>query len=418
MFGQRGRHYSLGMDDEQLHGLKLVDIKPRHKTATIPGTVTPVPHYPKKLKIYLNNASPYWQAVYWDRGKTYRQSCKTTDKVQAFEVAKVFYEQIILRKYQHPAHLVQYPHISNHHQHKPVKPSFGQMADGWLEVKAANWTPRQVIEVKRRLNNNLLPQLGQKPIDHITKQQLINLLQTVEARGAKNLAKRLLNDCRKIWKYAIAHDACSKDITEGLSLLLAKHKTQHQHAVGVEELPELMLKIANYTKRGEVITKYGLQMLALTFVRTCELIGAEWTEFDLDKRLWRIPAARMKMREEHTVPLSKQAIHILTQIRQQFGDNGYVFKGLKPNAHIPQNRLIEGLYLLGYKGRMTGHGFRAVACTILNEQGFRVDVIEKQLAHKEQNQVRRAYNRAQYLQERTEMMQWWGNYLEKLAPLG
>ena len=408
------------MDDEQLHGLILVDAKPRHKTATIPGTVTHVPHYPKKLKIYLNNASPFWQAVYWDKGKTYRKSCKTTDKVQAFEVAKVFYEHIILRKYQHPAHLAQYPCINPNNiiANKPARPTMEKMVEAWLEVKAANWTPRQVIEVKRRLNNNLLPQLGQRSIDHITKQQLINLLQKVQARGANNLANRLLNDCRKIWKYAIAHDACSKDITEGLSLLLTKHKTQHQHAVGVEELPLLMQRIANYPKRGEIITKYGLQMLALTFVRTCELIGAEWTEFDLNARLWRIPASRMKMREQHTVPLSTQAIHILMQIRQQFGDDGYVFKGLKPNAHIPQNRLIEGLYLLGYKGRMTGHGFRAVACTILNEHGFRVDVIEKQLAHKEQNQVRRAYNRAQYLQERTEMMQWWGNYLEKLALLG
>ena len=408
------------MDDEQLHGLILVDAKPRHKTATIPGTVTQVPHYPKKLKIYLNNASPFWQAVYWDKGKTYRKSCKTTDKVQAFEAAKVFYEQLILRKYKHKGHLSKYPYINsgNNILNKSAKSTMQQLTDAWLEVKAANWTPRQVIEVKRRLNNDLLPQLGKRPIDQISKQQLMKLLQKVEARGASSIANRLLNDCSKIWKYAIAHDECNKDITEGLGLLLVKHKTKHQHAVGADELPLLMQSIAQYPKRGEIITKYGLQMLSLTFVRTSELIGADWTEFDLIRRLWRIPASRMKMREQHTVPLSSQAVRILTKIRQKFGDEGYVFKGLKPNTHIPKNRLIEGLYLLGYKGRMTGHGFRAVACTILNEHGFRVDVIEKQLAHKEQNQVRRAYNRAQYLQERTEMMQWWGNYLEKLAPLG
>ena len=159
-----------------------------------------------------------------------------------------------------------------------------------------------------------------------------------------------------------------------------------------------------------------MQLIALTFVRKSELTLAKWHEFDLDKALWKIPAERMKMRIEHLVPLSKQVIGLLRFVKQTYPSDNYVINNGDPNTPIPDNALMQALYGMGYKGKMTVHGFRAVASTAFNEQEFRVDVIERQLAHAEPNTVRRAYNRAEYMQERTEMMRWWSDYLEKLTP--
>ena len=355
----------------------------RHKTAAILGTVTSVPNYPRKLKIYLNNASPYWWATYFDRGTTYRHSCKTTNKMEAYEKAKIFYEKLLLKKYQHPFHLA--PHTISK-QHKSTKTirldySFKEIALQWLARQA----------------------------------ELLGLLQKIEDRGAYNLARRLLNDCRKIWQYALVIEACKHDITTGLGAALHSHTVVHQKAVSPEELPELMLAIACYNKPNDRISAYALQLIALTFVRKSELLYAKWSEFDLEKAIWKVPAERMKMRVEHVVPLSKQALGLLNFIKKIYPSDYYVLNNGNPNEPLADNALIQALYKMGYKHKMTGHGFRAVASTILNEHNFRPDVIERQLAHAEANQVRRAYNRAQYLNERIEMMNWWGDYLAKLS---
>ena len=155
-------------------------------------------------------------------------------------------------------------------------------------------------------------------------------------------------------------------------------------------------------------------MFALTFVLTNELIKAEWQEFNLDAGLWIIPAGRMKMRTEHIVPLSTQAVTILNELKIMAGNSHFVFPGRNRDRPISNNTMLFALYRLGYKGKMTGHGFRAVASTILNEQGWRADVIERQLAHCERDEVRGAYNRAEYLQERKKMMQSWASYLDAL----
>jgi len=162
--------------------------------------------------------------------------------------------------------------------------------------------------------------------------------------------------------------------------------------------------------------KYALQLIALTFVRTNEMLLARWSEFDLNNAIWKIPAERMKMRVEHVVPLSKQALGLLRYIKKLYPSEDYVFYRGQPETPLVDHALIIALYYLGYKHRMTVHGFRAIASTILNEHEFRADVIERQLAHAESNQVRRAYNRAQYMQERTDLMQWWGDYLDKMCP--
>ena len=181
-----------------------------------------------------------------------------------------------------------------------------------------------------------------------------------------------------------------------------------------KELPKLMSDIAGYEKLGDSIVRYALQLMALTFVRKNELLQATWDEFDLEKAVWKIPAERMKMRLEHVVPLNKQALLILNHIKSTYPSDGYVFH--KTNKPLVDHALIYALYWMGYKNRMTVHGFRAIASTVLNENEFRPDVIERQLAHTDANQVRRAYNRAQYLNDRIALMNWWGDYLEKMTP--
>ena len=388
--------------------------KSRHKTAVILGTLSQVPNYPKKLKIYLNNASPYWQAVYWDKGKTYRRSLKTTDKRSAYEHAKAFYEQIILTKYSHPSHLAQYQIKTKEDFVLAPELRFKQIASDWLSRRASKWTANHTKQVELRLVNNIFKFIADKNIQRITRKDLLELLQRMEERGAYGLARRVLNDCKQIWQYAIVIGACKQDITIGLNKALHTHTVVHFNAVTPAELPALMADIANFNKEGDLILKYGLQLMALTFVRKNELLQATWDEFDLDNAVWKIPAARMKMRLEHVVPLSKQALTVLTHIKTAYPSTSLVFH--KAGKPLVGHALIYALYWMGYKHRMTVHGFRAIASTILNEHGFRADVIERQLAHTEANQVRRAYNRAQYIDERTQMMAWWGDYLEKITP--
>ena len=182
-----------------------------------------------------------------------------------------------------------------------------------------------------------------------------------------------------------------------------------------EELPDLLRAIADYEQVGDRQTRFALQLLSLTFTRTNELIGALWDEFDLEAALWVVPAHRMKMKTEHLVPLSRQAIGILKELREIGGGSRFVFPGRNRDKPISNNTLLFALYRLGYKGKMTGHGFRAVASTMLNETGFRPDVVERQLAHCERNEVRGAYNRAEYLAERRQMMQHWADYLDGIA---
>ncbi|CEN56646.1 tyrosine-type recombinase/integrase [Candidatus Methylopumilus turicensis] len=399
---------------------KFIDIvtqEPRHKTAAIPGTITSVPGYPTKLKVYINNASPYWQASYYDQGTTYRHSCKTMDKKEAYKRAIQFYEMLILKKYQHAYHLkdhefavtLEKPH--NLTEHLQVQ----QIIQEWLKRKAPLWTPRHKIEVERRLKNNVIPLIGKRNIQKITTADVLAIIKKVEERGAFDLAKRVLNDCSQIWRFAMASGFCKRNITDGLTVVLLPHSVTPQKAVSLEKLPKLMRDIEQYSKPNEEKVRLALKLLAMTFVRKSELLYAKWTEFDLNAKLWKIPAERMKMRVEHTVPLSKEALSVLHELKEKFPSDEYLFHNGDPSKPIRDNALIEALYWMGYKNQMTAHGFRAIASTVLNEREFRADVIERQLAHIDGNQVRRAYNRAEYMEERMEMMEWWSDYLHQIS---
>lgn len=214
--------------------------------------------------------------------------------------------------------------------------------------------------------------------------------------------------------YGVVTGRCSRNPVTDLKGALTPHKKRNQAAVKLEELPELIRAISRYETIGDKQTQLALQLLALTFVRTNELIGALWTEFDLNNAIWIVPAERMKMNNEHVVPLSSQALTIIAELKTIAGDSRYLLPGRNANKSISNNTMLFALYRLGYKGKVTGHGFRAVASTALNESGFNPDAIERQLAHGEKNEIRVAYNRAKYLPERKTMMQWWSDHLEAL----
>jgi integrase len=218
----------------------------------------------------------------------------------------------------------------------------------------------------------------------------------------------------QIFMYAIATGRAERNPVPDLRGALKTPVTKHRSFLKASELPPYLKNLDAYD--GSLQTKLALRLLLLTFVRTIELRGAQWNEIDWDKAEWHIPAERMKMKELHIVPLSKQSVTVLRQLEKLNGHRTYVF----PNEHNPssfmsENTMLYALYRMGYHSRATGHGFRSTASTILNEHGFRADVIERQLAHSERNNVRAAYNHAQYLPERRKMMQWWANYLDKIA---
>ncbi len=300
-------------------------------------------------------------------------------------------------------------------RHTSAENDFKSIAIEWHQNQILSWSARHAKTVITRLEADIFPALGNRPINDITALELSAILQIVIKRGANDIAKRLLQTCGQVFRYAIVTGKASNDITAGLKGMLPSVKKSHHNKLSEKELPDFLYKLEKYDGEydGDQLTKHALQLVVLTFVRTNELIGARWEEIDWNAKQWRIPASRMKMREEHIVPLSNQVLEILQQLRLRTGNNVLLFPSrTKPMGTISNNTMLYALYRMGYKGRTTVHGFRALASTILNENGFRSDVIERQLAHGERNNVRAAYNHAQYLSERVKMMQWWADYID------
>jgi integrase len=290
--------------------------------------------------------------------------------------------------------------------------AFETVAREWYGQRQHQWVDGYSNKMLARLEQHILPKLGSRPVTAITAPEILSILRAIESRGTLETAQIIMQMCGQIFMYAIATGRAERnpvpDLRGALKTPVAKH---HPHLKAVE-LPEFLKKLEVY--HGNLITKLALRFLLLTFVRTTELRAAEWPEIDWDKAEWRIPAERMKMRDPHIVPLSSQAVAVLRELRKLTGDRKHVF----PNEHnfltcMSANTMIYALYRMGYHSRATGHGFRATASTILNENGFVPDVIERQLAHSERNHVRAAYNHAQYLPERRKMMQWWADYLDE-----
>ncbi len=292
--------------------------------------------------------------------------------------------------------------------------TFENVAREWYEKQRHTWVASHVQDVERRLSGNIFPILGARPIHQIEAPELLAAIRKIESRGSYDLAHRVLQVCGQVFRYGIATGKCSRDLSRDLRGALTPHVKQHQAAVRPEELPTLVQAIAGYDRLGSSQVRLAMQLLALTFVRTGELIGATWDEFDIANAVWAIPAERMKMRAEHIVPLATQTLSKLAELKTLSGHSKFILPGRNAAKTLSNGAMLMALKRLGYQGKMTGHGFRAVASTVLDEQGFRSDVIERQLAHCERNAVRGAYNRAEYLAERKRMMQWWADYLDSL----
>jgi integrase len=294
--------------------------------------------------------------------------------------------------------------------------TFEAIGTEWLNLQKTKLVAETISILEARLKTYLFPYLGSRPISAIPVQELLAVLRRIEARGKNETAHRVRSLASRVWRYAVATGRAERDITTDLRGALAPVKARNFAAiVDPARVGELLRAIHGYQGHG-VVAALALKLAPLVFVRPGELRAAEWSEFDLDGAEWRIPAAKMKMGEQHIVPLSRQAVAILREVHPLTGRGRYVFPSLVTRDRpMSENTINAALRRLGYDGNEhTGHGFRSMASTLLNEQGFPPDVIELQLAHAERNKVRAAYNKAQRLGERKAMMQAWSDYLDGL----
>ncbi len=294
--------------------------------------------------------------------------------------------------------------------------SFEAVACEWLAKFSPNWEPGHTNKIARRLERNIYPWFKGRAIRDITARELLMCLRRIEERGALETAHRALQNCGSVFRYAIATGRADRDISADLRGALPPAKRKHLASITEPRAVGHLLQAIN-GYQGAFITRCALKLAPLFFVRPGELRKAEWKEFDFDKNEWRIPAARMKMREQHIVPLSKQALLILEELKPLTGSGQYLFPGARTNKRpMSENTINAALRLLGFaKHEMTGHGFRSMASTLLNENGWNRDAIERQLAHGERDKVRGAYNYAELLPERRKMMQWWADYLGRVT---
>ncbi len=295
--------------------------------------------------------------------------------------------------------------------------NFEALAREWHSKRKDMWQPKHADTILNRLEDNLFPIIGSRPIKLITPPELLEAIRPIEKAGKHEMAHRMLQTSGQIFRYAVASGRAERDITQDLRGALAPVRSKHYAHLSEKEMPAFLNKLERYEAdyNGSTLTKLAFKLLILTFVRSGEIRGAKWSEIDFDKAQWRIPKERMKMKEQHIVPLSRQSTNILKQIHNISGDGVYVLPSQKESHKImSENTFLRAIEIMGYKDKTTAHGFRSTASTVLNENGFNPDWIERQLAHAERDQIRAAYNHAYYLKERTEMMQWWADYIEKL----
>ncbi len=290
--------------------------------------------------------------------------------------------------------------------------TFEVVAREWHAQRAKALAQTTLDGIMMRMNKHLFPWLGQRPVVAIVAPELLTVLRRAEANDLGDTPRRLRQYCGQIFRYAIATGRAERDPAADLRGALKPHKPTH-HAAIVEPraVGALLRAIDSYS--GEPVTKAALRIAPLVFVRPGELRRAEWSEIDFEAAVWRIPAARMKMRDAHIVPLSRQVIAILRDLQPITSRSCYIFPSIR-SARRPmsENTITGALRRLGYsKNEMTGHGFRSIASTLLNEQAWNRDAVERQLAHSERDGVRAAYNRAEHLPERVRMMQEWADYL-------
>jgi len=288
--------------------------------------------------------------------------------------------------------------------------TFESVARRWHDNEKSGWIEAHASRVLSRIERDVFPALGSKPLTEITAPDVLDVLRKVEERGALDISKRLRQSIGSVFQFAIAEGkATSNPAADVGKALKPRPKVQHMATVKASETTDLVKKIATYD--GEPITRIALQFVFHTFVRTNELRLGVWSEIEGD--IWRIPKERMKMGREHVVPLTPQTLALLDEAKQ-YESGPYIFPGLR-NKPLSQNTLIFGIYRLGFHSRQTIHGLRRLASTTLNEHGWPSDHIEMQLAHVSKDRIRGIYNSAEWLEPRKKMMRWWSDYLSALG---
>jgi len=292
--------------------------------------------------------------------------------------------------------------------------SFQSAAESWFSIWSKGRSEQHRFQVWRRLETDVFPSLGPKPVSSITAPEIVRVVQAIEKRGVLDLAYRQFQKVSQILRHSVVLGWVERNVAAEVrpADFLPPKKAKNHARVSAKELPGLLRGIEAY--QGTPVTRLAMKIMALTFVRTSELREAPWSEVDLDRARWEIPADRMKMPSPHIIPLSRQAVEAFRVLKIVTGAGQYVFPGDRDRTKcMSNNTILKALERMGYKGMMTGHGFRGVASTQLHEMGYDHDHIELQLAHMERDEVSAAYNYAQYLQPRAEMMQAWADFLDE-----
>lgn len=289
--------------------------------------------------------------------------------------------------------------------------AFEAIANEWFDQQV--WVTKHKKNIQNKFAEDVLSKVGAYQIDKIKPADVIVVLKAIEARGSTDVAKRTCQHMSAIFEYAIVKGVCEYNPAMGRSKIIKSVPVKHRPYLKEAQLPEFLSELAVY--RGSRLVQLAMKLLMLTMLRPGELRNGRWEEIDFKNKLWRIPAGRMKKRREHIVPLSKQALAILAEMKEISGKGELIFPGNRsPHLPISDVTLTKVLIILGYsKGLATAHGMRATASTILNEKGFNRDAIERQLAHVEGNKVRGSYHHSEYLEERSKMLQWYADFLDQ-----
>jgi integrase len=374
------------------------------------------------LRVYPNG-SKYWQLQFWFEGKQKILSFGVWPDISLKEARdKRFVAKKIIKEGINPIEekkeILKSHNFIQEEEKLRETTTFNMVAKEWFSRQSLQWTERHSRGVLSSLNMHVYPDLGEMPISSILKQDIISTLRKLEAEGKNETCYRIRQKIEAIFSYAEVEGHCTGNPAKGLQQILTKPQPKSQNSLPISALPEFLEKMIA-DKAAIPTTVLAMKFIILTFVRTQELRFADWKEFVIDSSepLWVIPADRMKMRKIHHVPLSRQAVNILNEMQKYSGKEGYVFpQYYNSKKAMSENTLLYFSNRLGYSGRHTIHGFRSVASTVLNEsRKWHPDVIERQLAHQESNKVRKAYNRAEHLNERRKMMQWWSDYIESLT---
>ena len=323
--------------------------------------------------------------------------------------------RVLVKQGIHPSHN---RHAARLAQHAENANTFEAVALEWIVKKTPKWAPAYLRQIERFMAADVFPYIGNLPIRNVTAAHLLEIVRRVEGRGAETVALMARQWCSAIFRYGVATLRADTDPAAALKGAIHRPKTEHHKPLTRTQIADFVKSLDS--KGGYRTTAIALRLILLTFVRTVELRAANWSEFDLERAEWRIPAERMKMREPHIVPLSQQAVELLKELYTYTGGRKFLFPNYRnPKTCMTGTTLNRALERMGFNGKDTidfsAHGFRATASTILNEIGYRPDVIERQLAHKERNKVRASYNQADYLQERRAMMQQWADMIDEMA---